>query len=236
MSGDWSWDRCEQVAARVLERLDWRALGRVYFHGDGEARWQALRPRVLELGMVWARALLRRLPQKGRSLHVGAGVAELPVLLCERLLRGRDVVAVNRRARECEAIAAALQRCGLQRELSVRQADAAAAAASGSFDHLGCVSLFTDPESWPLCSAVAYGRIAPVQLDVAAFAAERDRARALAAALCGALERPAWITTSVEEVAWFLDAAAASGRPIEADDETVATAVVGDPIGFLRAT
>ena len=175
------------------------------------------------------------MPATGSSLHVGAGVAELPALLCERLLRGREVRAVNRRARECEAIAAALARCGLQRELTVRQGDAAAAAAAGGYDHLGCVSLFTDPESWPLCSAVSYGRMAPVQLDVEAFAAERQRARALAATLFAGLRRPGWITTSVEEVAWFLDAAAAAGTGLDADGDTVPTAVVGDPIGFLRA-
>jgi hypothetical protein len=44
--------------------------------------------------------------------------------------------------------------------------DARTAALGTMFDHLGCISVFTDPEAWPMLSDVAYGRIAPVQIDV----------------------------------------------------------------------
>lgn len=234
MSGGWSWARCEETAERLLAALDWRALGALYFHDDGEARWQQLLPRVLQCGLDQARALLRRVPATGRSLYVGAGVAELPALLAERLVRGRAVVATNLRARECELLTAGLQRCGLRHELAFEAIDAAAAAPRAPYDHLGCVSVFTDPAAWPLLSAVAYGRIAPVQLDVERFAHERERARALATAVFAGLQRPGWITTSVDEVAWFLDQGQRAGVPVEPDGDTVPTAVVGDAVGFLR--
>ncbi len=231
----WSWARCEATCERLFAALDWLALGEIYFHADGEERWQALAPRVLTLGNDWARALLRRLPPTGRSLHVGAGVAELPVLLAERFVRGRAVTAVNLGERECEVLSAGLQRVGLQPcDLAIVPVDAAVAAQRGGYDHLGCVSVLTDPKAWPVVSAVTYGRVPPVQLDVERFVAERDRARAFVATLFAGLARPAWITTTVEEAAWFLDVAARSRTAIEADEATIATAVVGDAIGFLQ--
>jgi hypothetical protein len=114
--------------------------------------------------------------------------------------------------------------------------DAGEVAAAGGYDHLGCVSLFTDPETWPLLSDVTYGRVPPVQIDVERFSAERGQARRLAERLFAGLRRPGWITTSAEEVAWFLEQAEAAGANCEADDELLETAVVGDPVGFVRVS
>lgn len=222
-----------EAVGRVLDALDWSALGQVYFHEDGESELRARIPRIAALGGELATALLRRLPRRGTSLWVGAGVAELPVLLAERAF-GREVVATNLREAECRAVNAALRAAGVGPGLELAAVDAREVAAAGGFDHLGCISLFTDPETWPLLSDVAYGRIAPVQLDLERFERERSRARDLARTLFLALQRPGWITTSSEEVPWFLEQAVAAGATYEADEELVETAVVGDPVGFLR--
>jgi hypothetical protein len=81
---------------------------------------------------------------------------------------------------------------------------------------------------------VAYGRLSPVQVDVERFVAERNEAQALADGLFVLLERPAVVTTTPDELAWFLDRADAHGRRVEAGDDLVETAVVGDPVGVLR--
>jgi hypothetical protein len=94
--------------------------------------------------------------------------------------------------------------------------------------------VFTDPETWPVLSDVAYGRVAPVQVDVERFVAERQVARELARDLFARLSRPALVTTTAEEVAWFLEQAHARGVTAEAGDELIETAVVGDPVGFLH--
>ena len=73
-----------------------------------------------------------------------------------------------------------------------------------------------------------------MQLDIEQFAAERENARELARGLYQLLDRDACITTSAEEVSWFLDLAEAEGREIDASDELIETAVVGDPVGFLQ--
>jgi hypothetical protein len=229
----WSWDRCAATCERLFESLDWQALGAIYFHQDGEAHWQQRRTPLLELGFQWARELLRRVGASGRSLYIGAGLAELPVLVVERCLGGREVRAVNKNRRECELLARGLRAAGLGELLAIEPADAGSIEASG-YDHLGCVSVFTDPQAWPMLSGVAYGRLPPVQVDVDKFVRERDAARALARRLFAGLTRPGWITTTAEEVAWFLEQADLAQVPYTVDDAQVPTAVVGDPIGFLR--
>jgi hypothetical protein len=234
MSELWSWDRCEETLNKLFEALDWEALGKIYFHEDGEEHWEELRPRVIPLGLDWARALLQRVPEGGVSLYAGAGIAELPVMFAERFVRGRRVIASNARLRECEVIEKAIERCGLVGKFKMRHCDVAEPAKQGGYDHLACVSLFTDPESYPWLSAVTYGRIAPVQLQVEAFVAEREKARTLVATMFAGLQKPGLITTTVEEVAWFVEECEKHKIAYAPDEDTLPTAVVGDPIGFMR--
>lgn len=227
------WGEVAAAVRAVFERVDWTALGEIYCDFGGERFWQERRSEVVRAGRAIGTALLRRVPRGGVSLWVGAGVGELPVLLGEVLLHGRRVVAANRRARECELLNAALQKALPDAAVRYDAVEASTAAPAERFDHVGCVSVFTDPETWPLLSDVAYGRMAPVQLDVERFVAEREEARALAAALFARLARPGLITTTAEEVAWFLEPATAAGAAVDAGEELIATAVVGDPVGFL---
>ncbi len=227
------WGAVSLRARRVLDALDWQALGEIYFHWGGEQFWRERLPNVITFGERLGRVLLPRLDRKGSSLWVGAGVAELPILLGEVLLHERAVVAANLRQRECDVLNAGLAAALPEVALRYVVGDARAVAEGETFDHLGCVSVFTDPETWPVLSDVAYGRVPPVQVDVERFVAEREQARTLAQGLFARLRRPGVITTSAEEVAWFLEQAAASGVAIEAGDDLVETAVVGDPVGFL---
>lgn len=228
------WSSVAALHRRIAAACDWQALGEIYFHWGGEQFWAEKAPQVGELGERLARALLPKVRAAGASLWVGAGVAELPVLLAEVMLRGRDVVATNLREREVAVLNAALDKVAPELPLRYVAGDAAEVAAGRAFDHLGCISVFTDPETWPVLSDVAYGRVPPVQVDVERFVAEREAARGLAAAAFARLSRPGTITTTAEEVAWFLEQASLAGAPIEASEELIDTAVVGDAVGFLR--
>lgn len=226
------WGQVATLARRVFEQLDWQALAEIYFDWGGDRFWQQRRANVVSMGSELGKRLLHRVPRGGASLWVGAGVAELPVLLGEIVLHDRRVVATNLRRRECEVLNAALEAAAVGVPLRYLAEDAGATAAA-DHDHLGCISVFTDPETWPVLSEVAYGRVAPAQLDVERFVAERAAARALAANLFARLRRPALVTTTAEEVAWFLEPAAAAGAAVDAENELIPTAVVGDPVGFL---
>ncbi|HAH07840.1 MAG TPA: hypothetical protein DCM05_15175 [Elusimicrobia bacterium] len=211
----------------VFRRLDYRALGKIYCHRGGNAFWKAKREPCLRLGLRLARALHRRLKPGGRSLYVGAGVAELPALLMETLELGRKVSAFNLRKEEVRILNAAC------RSLPLRFRAEDALQACGRFDHLWLVSVLNDPERFPELSAVSYGRSNALALRPLAFEEEFREARRLAGRCFAKLSLPALVTTSEEELPWVTQwckekrlSCRASGR--------WPTALVGDPVVFVR--
>ncbi len=229
----------QALLTRLFDEIDYQALGPVYCDEGGEAFWDAHRESVLESGKHWAAACSKRISPDGVSLYVGAGVAELGVLVTEVCDLGRRVHVTNLDQVECGSLNATLAGVGLSDRICFQCVDAAELLTSDpalTYDHLSVVSVLNDPVLYPNVSGVAYGRVAPVLLDVPAFENERDKLRGLASILLAGLSLPGTITTTVEEVSWFLAAGADHDLAIEADDEMVPTALVGDPLGFLRVT
>ena len=70
----------------IFVRLDYGALGTIYCHEGGDEFWKAMRGLCRRLGMALATVLRRRLKPAGRSLYVGAGVAEIPLLAMETMV------------------------------------------------------------------------------------------------------------------------------------------------------
>ena len=95
--------------AGLFERLDYSSLGAIYCDEGGEAFWEERRGPAQQLGIQLAEVLLARLPPRGRSLYVGAGVAEIPALIMETLELGREVRAFNLRASEVTILNRACQ-------------------------------------------------------------------------------------------------------------------------------
>jgi len=226
-------DAVRAALAAVMDALDYGVLGAVYCDEGGDAFWEAKRPEVVRCGEPWARALIERLPGDGTSLYVGAGVAELPAMITEAVELRRTVRVANLREAECRVLSAALAAGGVA-GIDVAARDGAARAGDGPYDHLCVVSVLTDPETWPVLSAVTYGH--PADVDPEQFPREHGAALALARALFDGLARPGWITTTFEEAPWFLRAAAERAAAIEGDEQMIESPLVGDPIGFLRAT
>ena len=218
---------------RVFSSLDYEALGAIYCHDGDASFWEERREEAMRAGVEWAQALSARLGS-GRSLYVGAGVAELPVLLTECLDLGRDVHVASLNGPECDCLNASLATLGLSDRILFRRCDAMEVADEGGFDHLSLVSVLNDPEQYPTVSDMSYGRLHPVLMDLKSFERERSRLRDLVDHLLGVLTTPAWVTTTVEEVPWVLAVAETRGLLVEADEDVVETALVGDPLGFLR--
>ncbi|MBK8980113.1 MAG: hypothetical protein IPM29_29790 [Planctomycetes bacterium] len=229
------YETTSRLCDELFERIDWAALGAIYCDDGGEAFWDEHRGPALVLGVTWADALGRRVARGGRSLYVGAGVAELVPMLHEAIDLQRRVVATNRRDDECEVLNAALAAVGVAADvLRIEPVDARARLQAGPFDHVSVVSVLSDPETWPTVGAVTYGRMPPVLLDVGAFVRERDQIVDIVDGIGASLASQAVLTTTVEEVPWFLAWADRVQAHIEADDEVVESALVGDPIGFLE--
>ena len=212
----------------VYGRLDYGALGSVYCYEGGDEFWRAKRGLCNRLGSRVAVVLRRKLDQGGRSLYVGAGVAELPALMMETVELGRTVEPYNLRKAEV----AALNRACRSTPLTFYATDAASA--TGRFDHLWMVSVLNDPERFPHLSPLSYGRSNPLTLDPLKFDAERRIARALVARCMGKLAKPGRVTTTTEEVIWIAEWCHRHRVPYLVGKRYYETALVGDPICFIQ--
>jgi hypothetical protein len=172
--------------------------------------------------------LLTRLAAGGRSLYVGAGVAELPVLLVESLELHRTVLSCNLRTSE---VATLNRAC---RGLPPRFHAMDAGTVRGSFDHLWIVSVLNDPERFPHLAELSYGRAVPLTFDPGVFVRERRIVRSLVNRCMSKLRLPAVVTTSVEEVNWIADWCHRKAIPYLVERQQFQTALVGDPICVLR--
>ena len=89
---------------QIYQALDYGALGPIYCDEGGDEFWEDRRGPCQKLGIAIAKALRGRLPQQGRSLYVGAGVPEIPVLLMEQLELKRTVCPYNLRKAEVDIL------------------------------------------------------------------------------------------------------------------------------------
>jgi hypothetical protein len=217
-----------RTIAETFDRLDYRRLERVYCYEGGDEFWKSKREPCRRLGLRVAEALLTRLPAGGRSLYVGAGVAELPALLVESLELHRAVRPCNLRRSE---VATLNRPC---RRLPVRFHAMDARRVSGTFDHLWIVSVLNDPERFPHLSALSYGRAIPLTFNPGKFVKERKILQSLVDGCMSKLRLPGVVTTSVEEANWIADWCHRKRILYRVERRQFPTALVGDPICILR--
>jgi hypothetical protein len=217
-----------RLVAEVYTRLDYGALGPVYCYEGGDEFWLAKRGPCERLGSRVAVVLRRKLRRGGRSLYVGAGVAELPALMMEVLELDRTVEPYNLRRAEVSALNPACHSI----PLAFRAVDAAKA--KGRFDHLWMVSVLNDPERFPNLSPLSYGRGDALTLNPVKFEKERRIVRALVSLCMGKLALPGLVTTTTEEVIWIAEWCHKHRIPYTVGKRYYPTALVGDPICFIQ--
>ena len=217
-----------RLVTEVYGRLDYGALGSIYCYEGGDEFWRAKRGLCHRLGNRVAVLLRKKLPRRGRSLYVGAGVAELPALIMETMERDRAVEPYNLRRTEVVT----LNRACRSVPVTFRAVDAGRA--KGLFDHLWMVSVLNDPERFPHLSPLSYGRSNPLTLDPVKFNRERRIVRALVACCMGKLAKPGLVTTTTEEVLWIAEWCHRHRVPYLVGTRYYPTALVGDPICFIQ--
>jgi hypothetical protein len=217
-----------RVIAFVFDHLDYTRLESVYCYEGGDEFWRTKREPCRRLGAKVAEALVRRLPRAGRSLYVGAGVMELPALIAEVMDLQRQVEPYNLRRLE---VAVLNRAC---RSLPVRFKAQNASSAPGLFDHLWIVSVLNDPERFPHLAPLSYGRADPVTFDPERFQKERRIVQSIVDHCMPKLRLPGLVTTSSEEVIWIADWCHRHRIPYRVERRQHPTALVGDPVGFIR--
>lgn len=214
--------------SQIFDRLDYSRLGTIYCDEGGEEFWNDRGGPCQTIGIELAEVLLGRLRLAGRSLYVGAGVTEIPVLAMETMELGREVVACNLRADEVTLLN---QAC---RSHPFRFVSEDARTAKGKFDHLWMVSILNDPERFPELSALSYGRANPVTFNPKVFVKEREKVFALVESCLNKLRQSSLVTTSVEEIPWITDWCTRRRVTCVVEEEDYRTAIVEDPVCFIR--
>jgi hypothetical protein len=229
----------------VEESLDWIALGRAYCSegGDdffGEEDREAIRDTGLRLADDVATAIAALPPTgPGRSLYVGAALAEIAPMLCESLVLGRDVRAFSLDNDETRQINAALARASerVGFELPRIETVGIETIPLPAFDHLWIVSVLNDPEAFPALHDVLYARIGTeLATGRGDLASDERRARELLDTAIASLSLPAVITTSDEELDLVKRACLERGLALSVVTLARLSAIVGDPVRVCTVT
>jgi hypothetical protein len=109
-----------------------------------------------------------------------------------------------------------------------------AASARGPFDHLWIVSVLNDPERFPHLSQLSYGQADPVTFNAVRFQKERRIVQSIVDRSMPKLSLPGLVTTTTEEVVWIAEWCHRKKIPYLVEREQYPTALVGDPICFMR--
>jgi len=216
------------LVSQAYLQLDYKQLGYVYCWEGGDEFWHRKWKPCLRLGMRAAQALMAKLSHGGRSLYVGAGVAELAALLVETTDLQRRVEPYNLRRSEVAVLNSAC------RGLSLKFRNRDASSAKGRFDHLWIVSVLNDPERFPHLSPLSYGRADPVTFDPVQFQKERRTVQSMVDRCLAKLSIPGLATTSAEEVIWIADWCHRHKIPYLVEAKQHDTALVGDPICIVQ--
>ena len=233
-------DDFARALAAVEARIDWEALGELYCHEGGEAFFPpeqvaAMRESGLRIAGALGEELARLRGGVGRSLYVGAAVAELVPLLVERHVLQREVVVVNLDNAESDALNRAFvlaeSDSGLRmpriRALDLTEVE-------GPFDHGWLVSVLNDPEAFPALHDQLYQRTGELATGRGDLDEERARAEALSEALLDRLTPQALLSTTDEELPVLRPLLARRKWGMQASEDALLTGVVGDPLRFLR--
>ncbi|MBK7642720.1 MAG: hypothetical protein IPJ19_06650 [Planctomycetes bacterium] len=225
----------------LQSELDWELLGRCACEGDGSDFYDTqLRERILDTGLRLAEDIGRALGEApGRSLYLGAEVAELPLVLAEQIVLGRRVDWLNLECEQTRELARAIRVVGERQsvELPLPRALELSHIEAGSCNHLWMVSVLTDPDHFPALHDELYERRSgPLATGRGSLEEDRERAQALIELLLTRAAPECVLSTSDEERGLIEPLAARSGWTLHFAPGGRISAVVGDRvrIGKLR--
>jgi len=227
------------VLGSIQAELDWERLGRAYCEGDGTDFFDdELRERWLDVGLQIADLLARHLSHgSGRSVYVGAALAEVPIMLVESIVLGREVVWVNVACDEIEELERVVRLVAERFEFALPLPSLAPLESlpRASFDHVWMVSVLTDPDHFPALHDELYERRG-TELATArgTLSADRERAERLAIAAIELAANGAVFTTTTDELTVVKPASSSRGRVLESIVTKLETAIVGDKLAVHR--
>ena len=223
--------RFGELLARLDDEIAWDVCAGVYCDGDAsgffdQERREAVLDAGLKLGADVAEALAGR---PGRSLYIGAAVAELAPILMEAVVLGREVHWVTLRSPESSELSRALEAVdpALPRPMTGRWRGVDLAPC----DHVWMTSVLTDPEAFPALHDRLYGRQGTSEAVKGGHPkAERARARELIEEALAAAGPRTLLTTTDEELELWGPAIQAAGGRLTVAETGRLSGLVGDVV------
>ncbi|HIG85944.1 MAG TPA: hypothetical protein EYQ25_02770 [Planctomycetes bacterium] len=220
------------------QSIDWKSLENIYCSDGGAGFFseEAINA-TRTAGLLFASDLGEHLSPRGRSMYVGAGVAELAPLVFEATMLSRRVTVHGLPGLELEQLKGAMQAVSEVTQIDTPRvtSDPIRPAETGQVDHLWFVSVLTDPEAFPALHNRLYDRQGgPLQVSGGHPKAERARADTLVRLALGSLTTKAILTTSDEELPIFEAIGTDMGLRIVSPTVSRLTGIVGDPVRHHR--
>ncbi|MCY2960340.1 MAG: hypothetical protein NTY35_09260 [Planctomycetota bacterium] len=227
------------VLGTIQAELDWERLGRAYCEGDGTDFFDdELRERWLDVGLQIAETLAEALNGSlGRSAYIGAALAEVPTMLVESIVLGREVVWINLRGDEIDELARVMRLAAEKFGIALPMPSSAPVESlpRASFDHVWMVSVLTDPDHFPALHDELYERRGtPLATGRGELAEDRERAERLAGSVLDLAAEKALVATTDEELAIVRQLLAARGLALVTLDRGRISAIVGDNVRIGR--
>lgn len=208
----------------VQAELDWDLLGKLYCYEGGESFFEdEQRSALTDAGLKIASDLAGVVEHKGASHYIGAAVAEIPMMLCEQTVMGRQVHWTLLPGPEFNELERAMKIAGgpLPQPPSAPPTE---------INHLWCVSVLTDPEAFPGLHDELYERDGlggdPV--------ADRAQALELVRDLLGPIGKRSVLSTTDEEAPLFLAELERMGWKANSPRKGRTTPIVGDVVRHYR--
>jgi hypothetical protein len=235
--------RFAAVLTELEGELDWELLASSYCAGPAEGFFAPeRRAQIVDVGLALASEVEACLPEPGigRSLYVGAAVAELAPMLMERVVLEREVVWINRPGPELDELARGMAALAARTGLQLPSPSSAELAdlPRQPCDHLWLVSVLTDPDAFPALHDELYERAgSPLATGRGDLALDRVRAAELVDHLLDRAALPCAFTTTDEELELVVPRAAARGLELVVPERFQLTALARDPVRvcLLRA-
>jgi len=227
------------VLDTIQAELDWERLGRTYCEGDGTDFFHdELRERWLDVGLKIADVLAGHLTSgSGRSVYIGAALAELPIMLVESIVLGREVVWINVACDEIDELERVVRLAAGRFEIALPLPSVVGLESlpRASFDHVWLVSVLTDPDHFPALHDELYERRG-TELATArgTLTEDRERAEQLATSALALAADGALLSTTAEELAVLSPLCRSRGRRMRPLVDEVETAIVGDALTLYR--